>query len=236
MRHGSFIYLALSSFHHNALSVIHQMIDNISSWPIVAIAAFGVIAAIIAFLRTPRELRYLGISRAKSLEEKLKDLPESACAVIIKRDRKRALIESIPYVLIGIMLLSPLLALKLTNHPECVNIFGFNMMYIILMLVFYGIPIGFFVASLLLLKIGIKTIKTGYFLPLDTAVFNDTIAKKGRLSLLRGITSLVFPILTLFLVYIGNNAHTALMGYMSLQEISVKIEEKCPTIHNIPFN
>ena len=59
---------------------------EISTLVIVGLAALGVSAAIVAFLKTPRERRYRGLVPAP-LEEQLKSFPESAQAVIIKGNK-----------------------------------------------------------------------------------------------------------------------------------------------------
>ncbi len=202
------------------------MTDGLTSLIVLILAALGVAAAIAAFMRTPRALRFRGAPR-KSLAEQLKDLPESAHAVIVKGNRKRALIKSALYILIGIALVGFSIWSKNTTNPECVSWLGFNVAYIWLVLFCYGLPIGFFVASFLFLRTGLKTIKTGYFPPLDATVFSDTIAKKGTVSQLRGVVLLALPIFTLFIIYLGNNAYTAIAAGKNMQEIVEKLEAKC---------
>ena len=81
--------------------------------------------------------------------------------------------------------------------------------------------------SLLFLGTGIKTIKTGYFPPLDSVVFRDTIAKKGKISTLRGVGLLALPVFSLFTVYLGNNAYTEVTGGKNMHEIIEMLEAKC---------
>ncbi|MBI5612719.1 MAG: hypothetical protein HY942_06615 [Gammaproteobacteria bacterium] len=202
------------------------MTDDTSTWLIISLAAMGVAAAIAAFLKTPRERRYRGTPPVP-LEEQLKVLPVSTQAIIIKGNKRRALIKSAPYIFIGIVLVGFSLWSKSTNNPECVRLLGINAAYISLLLFCYGLPIVFLVVSLPYLVTGIKTIKTGYYPPLDSVVFSDTISKKGALSTFRGITLLALPIFTLFVVYLGNNAYTAVAGGKNMHEIIEKLEAKC---------
>ena len=81
--------------------------------------------------------------------------------------------------------------------------------------------------SILYLETGIKIIKTGYSPPLDSVVFRDTIAKKGAVSTIRGVVILVFPVFALFVVYLCNNAFTAVTGGKNMHEIVEMLEAKC---------
>jgi hypothetical protein len=202
------------------------MADDMSTWVIAALAIIGLVAAVAAFLKTPRERRYRSAPPA-SIEEQLKDCPETAQAVIIKGNKRRALLKSAPYILAGFILVGFALWNKNTTNPECVQLLGLSTAYIWLLLFCYGLPIGFFILSLLFLGTGIKTIKTGYFPPLDSVVLRDTIAKKGTISTLRGVTLLALPVFTLFIMYLGNNAYTAIAGGKNLQQINEKLVAKC---------
>jgi hypothetical protein len=64
------------------------------SWAVIAVAAFGIVAAIFAFLRTPPEQRLR--MRPPSLDERLAQAPPEARAVIIRADRRRALRRDLP--------------------------------------------------------------------------------------------------------------------------------------------
>ena len=202
------------------------MTNEMSVLAIVALAIMGVAAAITAFLRTPRERRYRFVS-APSLEERLKDCPESMQAVIIKGNRRRWLLKSAPHIFIGAVLFAFTFWSKNTTNVQCAHLLGFNAAYIWLLLFSYGLPIGYLAMSLPVLQMGLKTIKTGYFPPLDSVVFRDTMAKKGAISTLRGVVLLVLPVLTLFVVYLGNNAYTSFAEGKSMYEIVEKLEAKC---------
>lgn len=197
-----------------------------SVFVIVALAVMGVAAAIAAFLRTPKERRYRIVQRP-SIEERLKDCPESMQAVIIKGNRRRWLLKSAPYIFIGAVLVGFTLWSKNTTNVQCVSLFGLNAAYIWLLFFSYGMPIGYLVISLAYFGMGLKIIKTGYFPPLDSVVLRDSIAKKGAISTLRGVGLLVLPVFTLFVVYLGNNAYTAFTEGKSMHEIVQKLEAKC---------
>ena len=198
-----------------------------NTWVIIGLAVLGIVAAFVAFLRTPAERRYRVFYPYISLEQQLKDCPASAQAVIIKGNKKRAFIQSAPFIFIGSLLVGFSLWSKFTGKPECVRLLDINAAYISLLLVCYVLPVGLLMVSLLLFKTGMKTIKTGYFPPLDSVLFRDIIAKKGIASTTRGVVLLVLPIFTSFIVYLGNDAYTQIAGGMSLYEITEKLEAKC---------
>jgi hypothetical protein len=197
-----------------------------SAWIIPALAVLGVTAAVVAFVRTPRERRYRGFSPV-TLEEQVKNCPESAQAVIIKGNRKHALARAAPFILVGIVLGCFAWWIGNTNHPACVRLLGVNAVYLSLLIVCYGLPVIFLAMSILLLGTGIKTLKTGYFPPLDAVVFMDTIAQKGTVSRIRGIVLVMLPAFALLGVYLGNSAFTAVAGDRSMHEIVGKLEAKC---------
>ena len=193
-----------------------------SAWIISALAALGVTAAVVAFVRTPRERRYRGVSPG-TLEEQLKNCPESAKAVIIKGNKKQALARAAPFILIGVVLGCFSWWIGNTNHPECVRLLGVNAAYISLLIFCYGLPVIFLALSILFLGAGIKTVKTGYFPPLDSVVFRDTIAKKGKVSRIRGIALVMSPAFALFVVCFGNKAFTSVAGDRGMHEIVEKL-------------
>ncbi len=202
------------------------MTNDTITWLILALATLGIAASIARFLKTPKEKRYRG-SPPVPLDEQLKTLPASAQAVIIKGNKRRGLIKSAPYILIGIVLVGYSMWIKNTSHPECIRLLGVNASYISLLLFCYGLPIGLLLVSLAYVGAGIKTVKTGRFPPLDAVVFNDTISKKGASSIFRGIFLLALPVFSLFLVYLGNSAYSEISKGKSMHEITENLEAKC---------
>jgi hypothetical protein len=197
-----------------------------SAWIIPTLAVLGVTAAVIAFVRTPRERRYRGFSPT-TLEEQLKNCSESAQAVIIRGNKKQAFARAAPFILVGIALGYFAWWIGNTNNPECVRLLGVNATYLSLLIFCYGFPVIFLAMSILFLGVGIKTLKTGYFPPLDAVVFSDTIAKKGTVSRIRGIVLVMLPAFASLGVHLGNSAFTAVAGDRSMHEIVEKLEAKC---------
>ena len=203
-----------------------------NTWVIIGLAVLGIVAAFVAFLRTPAERRYRVFYPYISLEQQLKACPASAQAVLIKGNRKRAFIQSAPYIFMGSLLVGFTLWSKFTGKPECVRLLDINAAYILLLLVCYVLPVGFLMVSLLLFKTGMKIMKTGYFPPLDSVLFRDAIAKKGITSTTRGVVLLALPLFTSFIVYLGNDAYTQIAKGKNMHEIVEKIEVKCrPALH-----
>jgi len=200
--------------------------NDIWTWAIIAFTVLGIGAAIANFLKTPREQRYRGIP-ASSIEERLKACPANVQAVIIRVDRRRALLKAVPYIVVILPLTLFVLWLRTMSHPECARLLEFNAAYLALLLVCYVLPIGSFILSLSIFPTGIKTITTGYYPPLDAAVFRDTIAKKGTVSMIRGVMLLVLPILMLIGVSFGNDLYTAMASGKNMQQITEKLESKC---------
>jgi len=200
--------------------------NDIWTWAIIAFAVLGIGAAIANFLKTPREQRYRGIP-APSIEERLKACPENAQAVIVRADKRRALLKAAPYFIFALPPTLFVLWLKTVSHPECARLLEINAAYLSLLLMCYGLPIGLFLLSLSAFPTGIRTVRTGYFPPLDAAVFSDTIAKKGPVSTIRGVVLLVLPILVLFLVSTGNDLYTSMASGKNMQQITEKMESKC---------
>ncbi len=203
------------------------MTEEMSTWVVIGFAVLGIVASIVAFLRTPPERRYRVFYPYISLEQQLKTCPKSAQAVLIKSNKKRALVKSVPYIFIGTMLVGFSLWSKFTGKLACVRLLDINAAYILLLLVCYVLPVGFLVVSLLLFGTGIKTIRMGYFPPLDSVLFRDTIAKKGPVSTTRGVVLLVLPIFAGFVVYLGNDAYTQIAKGKNMHEIVEKLEAKC---------
>ena len=203
------------------------MTEEMNTWVVIGLAVLGIAAAIAAFLRTPPERRYRVFYPNISLEEQLKACPKSAQAVLVKGNKKRTLVKSAPYIFIGTILVGFSLWSKNTGNPECVRLLDINAAYISLLLVCYVLPVGFLAVSLLLFGTGTRAVRAGYFPPLDSAVFRDTIAKRGPVSTARGVVLLVLPIFAGFVVYLGNDAYAQVAGGKNMHEIVEKLEAKC---------
>ena len=211
------------------------MNQQLSTWMVIGFSILGISAAIIAFLKTPKEKR--GIKAAfrlnYSAEERLKACPAKTEAVIIKSNKKLALIKAAP-LLLFMFLMSFAWWLTSIDRNGCARFFGVNTVQLSFLLLCYAVPIVMFIGSLYMFKSGIKTLTTGYFPPLDSAVFSDTIAKKGSLSLIRGLALIAIPVVASFCLYFGNGAYQALNKNLSFTEAAKRLETKCASIIQLP--
>lgn len=206
---------------------------------VIGFSLLGISAAILAFLKTPKEKR--GIKAAfrlnYSAEERLKECPAKAEAVIIKGGRWRYITNFAPAFIFLLFMFCINFLASAVQEKECIRLFGKNMallhLQFLLLQICYVIPVGFFILSLFTCRMGIKTIRTGYFPPLDSVVPIDTIAKKGFVSLLRGYLLTVLPILTVLLIYLGNDVYHS-MKNDSFYGMTVKTESKCASIIQLP--
>lgn len=204
------------------------MTNEMSIFAIYGLVALGIGAAIVDFFKTPKETRYR-VPRPPSLEEQLKTLPESTQAIILRANKKRALVRLIPLLFIGVTLIGFGTWFENTSHPECVRIFGLSVAYIAFLFVCYGTPIAFFIWSIICIPEGISTIKTGYSPPLNAVLFQDVIAKKGIASMLHGVAwAIILPLLTAYGIYLGNDIYSLWANGRNMHEITKKFEAKCP--------
>lgn len=207
----------------------------LSTWIVIGFSIMGISAAVIAFLKTPKENR--GIKAAfrlnYSAEERLKECPAKAEAVIIKGDRRRYITNFAPAFIFLLLMFCINFLASIVEEKECTYLFGKNMallhLQLLLLQICYAVPVGFFILSLFTCRMGIKTIRNGYFPPIDSVVLIDTIAKKGFVTLCRGYLLTVLPILTASLVYLGNDVYHNMMND-SFYGMTIKTEKKCTSI------
>lgn len=197
-----------------------------STWIILCLALSLTAIAVIAFLKTPFELRFTRIPR--SLEERVATYPPEAQAVILRGDKRRALLRSSPLIILGAILFGLGEWTGKQPHPECVNLLGSNLAHIALLFLCYGLPLILVFATAMEFKTGLAAVKTGYFPPLDAIVFNDTIAKRGALSRARGAAIVAMPFVMLGLLYVGHVGYMQLTGGKTAQEFDRKLQADCP--------
>ena len=66
-------------------------------------------------------------------------------------------------------------------------------------------------------------LKTGYSPPLESIVFTDKIARKGRLAIFHGIIGVLMPLLSAYGVFLGHD----LKG--DIQSFQAQMNSKCLT-------
>jgi len=162
-------------------------------------------------LKTPREQlswSYMEKENRSNIEKKLQSYDQNAGAVIIRAQRKKAFIESLPIFIL--VLTVSLFQYHINNSNLCETTVGVSNLLLLFGSTFYGPPLVLFMFSLTLVKSGIKTLQTGYYPPLDSLLVKDTIATKTNLSKIRGIFHLLFP---LFIIFLGIYAHNTFMNF-----------------------
>ena len=199
----------------------------VTYWPIVAFALVGVASALFAFFKTPVSERYKTFTRRKSIAEELASCPESVQAILIKGNKKKAILNTLPYVWYFVLLVAITFYIDHAGENQCVNLFGMNTSLWALLVFCYGMPVGLVLVSLVHVRTGVRSIVSGYFPPLDSVHFSDTIAKKGTLSLIRGWLLVLLPLGAFYTVYYGNHAFTVFTNGQSIQVINEKIKATC---------
>lgn len=193
-------------------------------WLIWLVCMIAVMPSIIWFLKTPPAERYKFkiLTRAKSIKEQLENLPSKAEAVVIKASGIKAIKSILPWYLplIPIALFSGYL--KLLGANKCQTVFGLyvDVWWLIMFLV--GMPAGLLIFSIFNFKKGLKTIKTGYYPPLDSQHYRDIISKKGISSTAYGYLLVIFSIITVILaVNVFISFHQMLIVKVFLKLIEV---------------
>lgn len=200
------------------------MTDNFDAWLFIALFIGGTVVAIIVFMRiTPREFWF----RHPPLAFKLKQFPESAHAVLIKGNKKRAFIYNLPLFFGVAIVFGVSMWAKHLPHLECKSIFGYNAAHVLLLLLFYGVPLFLLACTPSVTVTGFKVIRFGYEPPLDSVLFHDTIATKGFRSTLKGIACLVFPAFALLTGYYGHNFYLDIKQGKWFHERVTILEKKC---------
>ena len=199
----------------------------VTYWPVVAFALVGVACALIAFFRTPVSERYKTFTRRKSIAEELASCPESAQAVLIKGNKKMAILNTLPYAWYFVLLVAVTLYIDHAGGIQCSDLFGVSTSLWALLVFCYGMPVGLVLVSLAHVRTGVRSIVSGYFPPLDSVHFSDTIAKKGTLSLIRGWLLVLLPLVAFYLVYYGHHAFTVLTKGIPVYVINEKLRATC---------
>jgi len=165
------------------------------SWAVLAIALFGIIAAGFAFARTPREQRFR--VRAASVEERLAKAPPEAKAVIIRADRRRALLRDLPWLLAMLPLAAFAIWLQATRGDACAALFGVGRTRLLLVGFFIVAPLLALAVSALSASQAVSSLRSGYWPPLDAPQYADTLATAGPRVRKRAIAMLVLLLLLL---------------------------------------
>ena len=165
------------------------------SWAVIAVALFGIIAAVFAYARTPADQR--NRLPPKNLEERLAASPPEARAVIVRADRRRALRRDLPLLISCVPLAAFAIWLHLTHGQECASLFGLPRLRLLVWSFFTVMPALLLFACLVSVRQAVSVLRGGYWPPLEMPQYVDTLAIGGRVARLRAISLLVMIALLL---------------------------------------
>ena len=183
------------------------------------------------FFKTPKEQRTweyaISQTNLKVDSEKLKTYDKSKEAVIIKGNKKKAIFKNLPFIIYMIPVTLFTIYLSFVENLLCSFTFGMNNALIILFIAFEVLPFGMFLLSIGWFREGFKIIKTGYFPPLDSVQFFDTIATKSFDSKFRGFVGVLSPFIFLIMWFEMHNSFMSLMKHKPIQIIEEQYQKKC---------
>jgi hypothetical protein len=147
----------------------------------------------------------LQLSRPPSMAERLARYPTSAGAVVIKAQRRRALMRMLP----GAILTVPLvLAVQfLPAHTVtallCEYLGPTEAVHWLLRMFFPGLPVMLAIAAIFAVNRSLRVLRGGYAPPLDSVVLHDTIAVTGwRAKLNAWLVLTVMPMMVVVSFYV----------------------------------
>jgi hypothetical protein len=206
---------------------------ELHDWLTCSTILLALALALYLFFRTPKNERTLqhhfDVRRAQ-LEKRLATYPESAGAVLLKSNRKRAILNHLP--IIGYFAFVAMFAFYTTrvlDNPVCDTTFGANTAFLMAITAFYAFPFGLFLWSLFFVKTGLKTLKTGYFPPLDSIQLNDTIATKTFASRIRGYGLVASPVVFVLVLAYTHHMFMSFTGHEPKRFFRQIHEEQCTT-------
>jgi len=192
---------------------------------ILLLVIVAVILSVVAFLKTPSEKRFQ-VNRV-DLQQRMAALPEACEAKLLKADRPKFIRRFWPFILIGLMLALLSTYLQFSQNPLCDRLFGISHTILNLWVVFLSFPLVIFIFSIYFALMGLRSLRSGYFPPLGTLVFNDTIAKKGRSSNIRAVLLIAMPFILMGMLVIVYQVLNQFLTEISLAEIQAAIVREC---------
>ncbi len=186
----------------------------------------------IFIIKTPKEILFpkdTNKERKKHLEEKLRSYSKEDEATIVKGNKKKAFILSIPIIL----LLLPLVVLNifvdffLETPIVCNTIFDFNLGIFLLFGGYLTGSLTLFVFTLPYAIEGYTIYTKSYSPPLDAIRWHNFIAKKTKYPKTIGTIIMALPAFALLLnIYVYNSCNN-LYDDKFEQKLKEKIEKKC---------
>ena len=190
------------------------------SWFILAVALLGMIAAVVAYLRTPADKRNR-FSRP-SAEELLAASAPADKAVIIRADRRRAYRRDLPQLVLLVPVAAVAMWIEVTHGNPCASLLGIGRTRLALGALFVIPPVLVLTALVVVIVPSVRALRGGYWPPLDTAVYRDTLAITGRKVRLRAFAALLlFGLLLPVLAY----SYARVLGIFGPAEIRARLQQ-----------
>jgi len=171
------------------------------SWVVLAFALFGIVAAAFAYARTPADKRNrIG---PPGIEERLAACAPADKAVVIRADWRRALRRDLPTLLLTLPCLAFTAWLRATKGDACASLFGLGRTSLVYYSFFVLVPVALLGTAVVAGLQAMRAWRGGYWPPLDTATYVDTIAISGPKVRMRAIALLALMALTVGVLAAG---------------------------------
>ena len=148
------------------------------SWAVIGTAVLGITAAVMAFVKTPPEQRFR--VRRPDLEQQRAQCAPDEQAVIIRADWRRALRRDLPWLLVTLPMAAFALWWAATKGQDCAFLFGIGRPRLAIGLVLAFVPLCVVLTMAMALWQARAVLRGGYWPPLDTPLYRDTLARGGR--------------------------------------------------------
>jgi len=117
---------------------------------------------------------------------------------------------------------------NLVENTFCSKLFGINLAFLQIIFITHISPVLVFVATLLLARLGYKSLKYGYYPPLKTYnYFRESKVKSGVWVKFLGYVLLSSPLLPIYLLVLGNSIYCEIWGHVTVNELITSLEIEC---------
>lgn len=147
----------------------------------------------------------LQLSRQPSMEERLARYPASAGAVVVKAQRRRALMRMLPGAILAVPLVLAVQFLPAHTVAAllCEHLGPTEAVHWLLRMLFPGLPVMLAVAAIFAVNWSVRVLRGGYAPPLDAVLLHDTIAVTGwRAKLNAWLVLTVMPVMVVVSFYV----------------------------------
>jgi hypothetical protein len=171
------------------------------SWAVIGAAVVGIVAAVMAFLKTPPERRFRVMR--PDLEQQRVQCPPDERAVIIRADRARAFRRDLPWLLLTLPMAAFAMWWSATDGEACASLFGVGRPRLATFLVLTVVPFTIVLTMGLSLWQARAVLRGGYWPPLDTPLYQDALARGGAVARRRAWALIALALLILGVLAAG---------------------------------